>query len=151
MQRTDGSDHDEQRLSLDRESQPEEPVMKISQRKRQRQIAEHSTKSKKDDGRRVTILRGPKSSEQRRNDEKEVKEHSQQQAREEHGQQQAREEHRQQQTKRRTRRFVRSRRRIMRRASSTPRIHTSSTRSTRNSPRIHRKRDQEVFVLREGE
>ena len=30
-------------------------------------------------------------------------------------------------------------------------IHTESTRSKRNAPRIHRKREQEVFVLREGD
>ena len=78
-QHTDGSDHDEQRLSLDRTetaSQPEEPVMTGSQRERQHHVAEHSMKPKNDDGRWVTILRGPNPSEQRRNDEKEAKEHS---------------------------------------------------------------------------
>ena len=65
----------------------------------ERHMAERSTKSKKDDGRWVTILRGPNPSEQRRNDEKESKEHGQQQARQEQSQQPAREEHRQQQAK----------------------------------------------------
>ena len=81
-------------------SQPEEPVMKRSQRKRQRQIAEHSMKPKTGDGRWRTILRGQNPSEQIRSAEKkEAKEHSQQQAREEHSQQQAREEHSQQQAR----------------------------------------------------
>ena len=99
VQHTDGSDHDEQRSSLDRTetaSQPEEPVMNRSQRERQHHVAEHSMKPKNGDGRWVTILRGPNPSGQRRNDEKEAKEHSQQQARQEQSQQKARVEQSQQ-------------------------------------------------------
>ena len=97
-QHTDGSDHGEQRLSLDRTEtvlELEEPVMNRSQRERQH-IAEHSMKPKNGDGRWVTILRGPNPGEQRRNDEKEAKEHSQQQARQEQSQQKARVEQSQQ-------------------------------------------------------
>ena len=44
--------------------------MKRSQRKRQRQIAEHNMKPKNGDGRWVRILRGQNPSEQRRNAKK---------------------------------------------------------------------------------
>ena len=48
--------------------------MKRSQRKRQRQIAEHSMKPKNGDGRWRTILRGQNPSEQTRNAEKKKQE-----------------------------------------------------------------------------
>ena len=78
-----------------------------------RRAAEHSMKPKNGDGRWRTILTGQNPSEQMRNAEqkKEAKE-------------QARQEHSQLAGKRRTRRFARSRRRITRRARSTPRIYT---------------------------
>ena len=61
VQLEDGSDHDEQRVSSDREQRKNHDQQRQwlqEEEKSQRQIAQRNTKSKKDDGRWVTILGG---------------------------------------------------------------------------------------------